>query len=472
MPASNSRYLPWLLLYVLLIAYSSTLIGPLGIHFVPISLDEAAATFAQRLVVWVDNGSDQRADWMANLSMCVPLGFLLGGTLRFLRPRVLGLATALGLAIAFVLSVKFAQLFFPPRTVTLNYIVAQSTGSAIGILAYALARTRLIKRAHTNGREALRLWLKLYTAALCLFFLMPLDFALDAADLLAQLDRLPAIVTRLPGEGRPLLIQAILVLAGTLATAPIGMLLVVGPRGRNRFLSAIVLRGFIGMLVILALSALLLSGAPTLIAVFYRTFGIALGGWSMRWLARQDLNQQRTRLAQLVPWALLPFLGLLLAVNGLLSPAWRSPAEAIETLSPHGLIPLYDYYIVTKAEAAKNIIGHAIMYAPIGVFVWLRGYPNKLALLTALPLAACVEAARYLRPGLEGDVNAIAVAGLSAFVAARLLPGFWHMLEGVARPQISLAPVAVPSWRERAAAATLQQTARSADTAAGEIEHF
>ena len=457
-PLSNSRFLPWLALYALLIAYASTIVGPLGPHLVPLELDDAWARFAGRLAVWMDNGSDQRADWMGNLSMFVPFGFLAAGALW---PRRAGMSAMVAaaimaflLALGFVLAVKFAQLFFPPRTVTLNYVVAQAGGSIAGIALFGLTQGRLahlVWRKEGGGRENLRHCLQLYTALLCVFFLMPLDFALSAEDLLIQLNRLPDVLNSIPGAERPPLVRAVVWTAGTIATVPVGMLLVLGPRGRNRFFAAATLRGFVWMAVLLALSTLLLSGSPSLVSLFYRTLGIALGAWSMRWLSRQDIVRLRARLAWLAPGALLPYLGLLLAVNALLSTHWLTPEAALDAVHPRGLLPLYNYYIVSKSEAAKNIVAHVLMYAPLGLFVWVRGYRPGAALAVALFLASGIEAGRYLRPDLQGDLNTIAVAGLSALLAARLMPAIWRMLEAVARPQISVLPDTALGWRERAA---------------------
>jgi VanZ family protein len=83
-----------------------------------------------------DNGSDQRPDWIANLLLMVPLGLLCAGTFgagRSLNARVAGDAFALLTCFGFVLTVKYLQLFLPPRTVSLNYIIAQSIGVAVGV---------------------------------------------------------------------------------------------------------------------------------------------------------------------------------------------------------------------------------------------------------------------------------------------------------------------------------------------------
>lgn len=122
----------WLLLYALIVVYSSLVLGPLGFHFVP--RDPAGAWHAFLATRFFDTGSDQRPDWIANLLMMVPFGLLVTGTFgaaRGLGARLLGTAFALLVSLVFVLAVKYAQLFFPPRTVSLNYIIAQSIGATL-----------------------------------------------------------------------------------------------------------------------------------------------------------------------------------------------------------------------------------------------------------------------------------------------------------------------------------------------------
>lgn len=444
-PSPNTRFLAWLLIYALLIAYASTVIGPSGLHFVQLDVAEAWRDFRIRAFAWVNVGSDQRADWMGNLTMYVPFGFLLAGSLW---PRRVGAlnplsvlttgCAALALALAFVLAVKFAQVFFPPRTVILNYVVAQGIGAAVGIVAFGLSRGRMrleVWRGAVDPREGLRLVLILYSCAVFVFILMPLDFALGRDELLVQFGRLPDAIVNMPGADQPPVVRAALLVAGALATAPLGLLLVLGPRGPNRSIGLATARGFVWMAILWGLSTLLVSGAPALASVALRTAGIALGAWAMHWLLRQDADWLLYRLRFLSAWATLPYLVLLLAVNGLFSLDWRTPIEALQSIYPLGLLPLFDYYIVSKAAAARNIVAHAVMYAPIGLFAWLNGARPTLASASALLLALIVEASRYLRPGLEGDVNAVAVAGVAAFLTAVAMPGVWWMVKGVLRSQ-------------------------------------
>jgi VanZ family protein len=450
----RSRFALLALLYALIMVYASTFIGPAGPNFVPLDPMEALHHFLA--TPYRHSGSDQRADWMGNLTMLVPFGFLVAGSLwpASTRLRPWAAIAAIGVCVAEVLAVKYAQLFFPPRTVTLNYIIAQSIGASIGVVLFALTHLRLAAALRPRGGpDYLIVILQLYTAGLVLFLLMPLDFALSATDLQARLGRLPEVVTAMTGEGRPPLIRAVLILAGTLALVPVGMLLTVTRHRRaviGRSTAAAAGRGFLLMLAVFALSTLLISGSPTLLSLAYRTLGIAIGAWLMRWLSRADLARIRRSLAAATGWLAIAYLGLLLAVNGVFSTSWISPGQAIATAYPLGLLPLFDYYIVTKAEAAKNIVGHAVMYAPIGVLAWLRGRQAAAGWLAAL-LAVAVEAARYLRPGLEGDINAVVVAGLAAWLTAKLMPQLWWILEGVSQKRPVLPPGTI-GWRDRARA--------------------
>ncbi|HXT79196.1 MAG TPA: VanZ family protein [Acetobacteraceae bacterium] len=476
---SRSRFVTLALLCGLVIAYASTIVGPAGLHFVPLDPAEALRRFLHTRYVF--NGSDQRSDWMGNLTMLVPMGFLLAGALwpqRRTGGRLIAAIGAFLLAVGFVLAVKFAQLFFPPRTVTLNYIIAQSLGSAIGIALFAAwhGRLALIVRGVSlrGGLDGLVALLQAYTVALLVFMLMPLDFALSPHDLMACLDRLPDAITTVSGADRPPLVRAVLLLAGTLALVPVGMLLTVRRERRYvvaRSVAAATGIGFLMMAAVLALTVLLISGTPSLASLIYRTIGIAFGAALMRWLVQQDMGRLRRGLSAAVPWLVLPYLAILLAVNGLAITDWRSPAEALHTLYRLGLVPLFDYYIVSKADAARNIVAHAVMYAPVGVMVWLRAGARDragLAFCLGVLLALCVEMGRYLRPGLEGDINAIAVAGLSAWVAAKLMPAAWRMLEGLEAPRPH--GTAAVGWRDRAAAARALK--RAGGEVSGEIERY
>lgn len=482
---SRSRFVLGACLYGLLILYASTIVGPVGMNFVPIDPVEAWARFLHMPLA--HNGSDQRADWMGNLMMLAPFGFMMAGALS---PRnrlpVWGALAALILSGAFILAVKYAQLFFPPRTVTLNYVAAQSLGAAAGVAVFGITRRSFARL----GRDApplavLRVFLALYTAALVLFLLEPLDFALDVEDLTLQLNKLPETFTALSGSGRPTIVRLAIMVGSIGAFVPVGMLLTIRGRGRpfvGRSAATATGLGFCVCFALYALSALTISGSPSLPSVPYRTLGVALGAVGMNWVVRCDPLVVRRWMVRLLPLAVPAYLVGLAAVNGLLSATWISPEAGIAALPAHALLPLFDYYIVTKAQAAKNIVAHAVMYVPVGVFAWLvfRSGGRGAAAVLAFLLSALVEGARLLRPGLQPDLNAVPLAAAAAWAAADLMPPLWRMLEGltiVAAPKIlprpsasATAGTAVPGWRERAEARRAR--ARNRDEVIGDVEDY
>lgn len=457
---SRGAFVAWTILLAVVVAYGSTALTVVGFNYTPADPVRMALEFSQRLRVWVPNGSDQRADWMGNLTMMVPMGFLLAGCFAP-RDRRFGAFAAAGafvVAVVFILAVKYAQLFFPPRTVTLNYVVAQAAGAVVGIAVFPAWQAQLawLRARQARGLDGLALLLRLYTIALFVFMLMPLDFALDAPDLAAQIRRLPDVLTAVTGEGRSPLIRTMVIVASVIALMPVGMLATLRRFDRyviERSVAHATLVGFAWILPVFLASLLVMGANPSLSGLAGRVLGIALGAALMRWLARQDMVRLRWKLSRLVPWLVLPYLALLLAANGLVSTDWVGPDEAWAAVKPRGLMPLYNYYIVGKAEAARNIVAHAVMYAPIGIMAWLaRGGGLTAGLLAAL-LAAAVETARWFRPGLEGEVNTIAVAAGAAWLAAGLMPMLWWMLTAIGPTRAAAEP-------------------RGARAEAGEVEYY
>ena len=476
-----SRWAAATLLFALTILYSSTLIGPAGPHYVPIELQEAVSRFVSMPLA--RNGSDQRADWMGNLAMLVPLGFMTAAWFSPSRRHlVLAGVAAFAVCAGFVLAVKFAQLFFPPRTVTLNYVLAQIAGTAIGIVLRGVLGRHAEALTPSAGRmETLRAILRLYTGLAVLFFLTPLDFALNLEDLAIQLEKLPETFTAISGEGRPAVVRMVLALASIAMTIPIGALLTLRNERRlvvGRTVAAAIWIGFCWMILVFALTALVISGAASLPGVFLRVIGIALGAWGIHWFARQDPRKIRRGLAALVPWAVAAYLAAVAAVNGLISTDWIGPDAAAADFYRLGLYPLFNYYIVTKAQAAKNIAAHAVMYAPIGVFIWLRardGGGKGAAFFLAAMLSAIVEGGRFLRPGLVPDINAIPLAGIAAWAALAAMPSVWNILSAISRDGgASHEPLqggdGGPDWRDR----DIIRRTRRRETAApaGEVEEY
>jgi VanZ family protein len=415
-------------------------------------LDPAEAWKTFRATQFFDNGSDQRPDWIANLLLTMPLGFFAGGfamSRRDTASRVPGVVLALLLCLTVVFAVKYAQLFFPPRTVSLNYIVAQSLGVCIGTVAFPMIHAKAPVLAALDDRARLKLLLDLSIAGFVAFALFPFDIVLSASDLTERLSELARSLMAQPWPERSTVMRGILAAAAVASAIPVGMRLAM--RRDKPSLPRVALVGTGWMLLLLAVSALMLSTNASLATLALRVLGLVAGASVLRWLQSQDLERGRLALARLVPLLAVAYLLLLAYVQDLLQPHWRTPAEALAELDPRAMLPLWHYYIVTKVHAAQDLAAHAAMYAPIGVMAWLRaghgrGGAWKVGLLAAL-LALFVEAARGLLPGREPDPDAVIVAALAAALAFRACPAVWRLLASVSatpaipRPRL---PPAVP----------------------------
>jgi glycopeptide antibiotics resistance protein len=455
-PYRRGWFAGWAIAYALAIAYASLVVGPRGLHFV--ALDPEAAWRMFKATPYLMSGSDQRPDWIANLLMLIPLGFLTTGMFwlrRERRSRWLAAAAALCCCLSFVLAIKYLQLFFPPRTVSLNYIAAQSLGSLLGIALFWVSSNRLfpvLQGVSGRGRHSLMTVFGIYSVILILFFLFPFDFVLSAEDLRERAALLPQLLLSWPGEGRSTTLLVGVVLADTAATVPLGVLLAL--RSRRNSLFRIAVAGFLIMAAVTLLTMFMLSAAPSLIAILYRTAGIVGGASLAMWLEGKDPTRCRNLLARLVPLAILSYVLAVVLVNDLLSPHWRTMPEALAALEPFSLLPFYHHYIVPKAHAAASVAMHLLMFAPIGVMVALRRGGWRAETWSAAVLAGffslAIEFGRWLKPGLQPDFSNAIIAAAAAALAVKLTAAFWDMLEGEPIAETTFVAPGRSNGRERA----------------------
>jgi VanZ family protein len=121
-------FLGWLT-YLAFVVYGSLV----PLDFQPRPWDEAWRLFQH--IRLLDVGAQGRADWIANGVLYLPLAFLTAHVLagRRARPSALALVLALLFSLTLAVAVEFVQLHFPPRTVSLNDLLAEGIGSLLGV---------------------------------------------------------------------------------------------------------------------------------------------------------------------------------------------------------------------------------------------------------------------------------------------------------------------------------------------------
>lgn len=427
------RWALWAALYALLVVYASTIISPLGVNYMP---QNPAAAWEKFLGIRMGSlASDQRADWMGNLGMLVPLGFCVAGALARALPRAAAFITALALCVGFVVALKYLQLFFPPRTVNLAYIIAQSLGAMLGVVLYLTAYPTLHRAwadiAHASHRGLVWL-LTAYALGVLVFMLAPFDVVLTRADWAERWQSLATGFLALPGQGRPSH-QRLMILLGNIGLlAPVGALLLTLRPADGVARAAT--RGVALLLAANAASLLVLSTTPTLAAIALRGIGITLGAAAMHALGTQDMRRWRPRLATFALLAVVPYLGLLLLANGLAIRHWRGP-EPLLAMDQRLLLPLWSHYIVSKAQAIKSVGVHLAMYTPVGVAIWACRGSGRAQMAAAgilgFILSLAMEIGRAIGPGLAPDFNNAVVGAVAAAAAVPTSRVLWAMLENV-----------------------------------------
>ena len=421
-------------LYALAIVYLSLVLGPVGLHYVPLGFAEAWQKFLS--VSFVHHPASERPDWIANMLMPAPLAFFLNSAFGFgtdTRRRATRVAATLAVSILFILAIKYAQLFFPPRTVTLNYITAQAIGAVLGVVAFQLSHTRLYPRlvALFDDGDGLTIVLGAYTVWLVLYYLMPFDFTLSPGELAVRAIELFGILGSVPGAGHDATYQLLLLVADTLTAIPFGMFLAV--LGRHRSTRSLVWRVFGWMLVIFVAQLFVFGADPFLVALIYRAAGAIAGVLFMQRIKGKDLRKRHYYFSRFLPVIFPIYLILVMFVSGLLTRQWSTLDVATNALEPRQFLPFWNFYIVSKAHAMQSFVVGVFIFAPIGVMVWLRrGFWSsgaKFSAFVAFSLSLLMELGRFMKPGLRPDFSDPIIAAAAAALAFKAMPILWRMFE-------------------------------------------
>jgi glycopeptide antibiotics resistance protein len=174
-----------LILYLAFVIYGSLV----PFHFSPRSLADAIDIFSR--IPFLQLGVDSRADWVANVLLFIPLAYLAAQVIPPLFPRfirIFGYAAIVIACFVLALTIEFAQIFFPPRTVSQNDIIAESLGAIIGLFTYATLGPRVNKwlveiwQMRSGQGRAINS-LHVYLTILLVFNVLPLDLTLSAAEI-------------------------------------------------------------------------------------------------------------------------------------------------------------------------------------------------------------------------------------------------------------------------------------------------
>lgn len=396
---------------------------------------DAWASFAA--IRYLELGVGSRADWIANILLYLVLAYLATAAVWRARLRS-GLRRAavgavVGACLALALTIEFAQLFFPPRTVSINDLVAESIGTLIGCAAWFFAGPRLRalwRRFRAGGRHSVSALLVLYTIGYVAFSLFPYDFLISAVELKDKLAQ-PGALGFGPGRGcTAALACGVKLLTESVLVVPLGVLLALTSSADSaQTADRAALRGFAvgvgGGLAIEAAQVFLASGSSGAISVLTRGIGATWGVMLARGvpLGRPAIAAATTRRALLVATPF--YLALLLALNGVLPPTPLPLWDVAEKLAALRFLPFYYHYYTSETAALHSLLAVAGSYAPIGVATTLvagarTGRAALATVLIAAGLSLTVETLRLFDAGNRPDPTNFLIAPVSAWLFCRL----------------------------------------------------
>ena len=417
-------------------------------HFQAIDFDDALGRFSR--LPYLNLGAGSRADWVANILMFLPLGWL-AAAFFVPHPRrrfeLLAVIPSLAVGAAWAFVIEFGQLYFPNRTVSINDIIAEVIGAFLGAWmwsafgAQSLGWWRALIR---GGRATAGAVLAAYLLAYLGLSLSPFDFVISADELADKIASnlhgwwmAPVGCGRAPCSAK--------LLAEALAVLPVGWWLAMRRGGGPGSVAAAgVLGAGLGVVIELA-QFLLVSGTSQGASVAARVAGVALGAW-LYTVHDRVLGIDWARWGRpLVLAAVVPWLAAVAYVGGWFGGRWLGLEAGLSRLPGVEWMPFYYQYYSTEQALIRSTLVHLALYAPVGAAVWLWGRRTSsasgaAAAMLAAATAIVAETGKLFVQGKHPDYTDVLFAMGAAWTAATLL----RWASGVARSKAAFTPYLRP----------------------------
>ena len=366
-------------LYLLFVIYGSLV--PLAFNNLPV--ETAVNQF--KAIRYLNLGAGSRADWIANIVLYIPLAFGLSATFGGIRhplARALIAIIILVFCLALAVAVEFTQLFFPPRTVSINDLIAEALGSVIGILVWQFfggyfsgLYRHLLRGSLLSAKAAIIFYVLLYVA----LSLFPFDFVTSVAELNEKLaNGNDAVILPFDVCGAEPVRCGVKLLAEIAVMMPLGLLFCFLPYLQHPRAVA-VLVGFFLSVGLEVTQVFLLSGSGQGISIVTRMIGMGAGASLFVWVKQHNFDD-RIRFLRHAMWlAIPPYLYFVPAINGWFAAVWLTPKQALENLANTRFLPLYYFYYTSEGVALVSLLSNIGLYFPVGLLCWaafFSGHPD------------------------------------------------------------------------------------------------
>lgn len=405
--------------YTLFVIYGSLV----PLNFQHHSWHEAVEAFKN--IRYLDLGIGSRADWVANILLFVPLAFVWLGALwqsTSMAWRIVAMLFVLLACTSLSIAIEFTQIFFPPRTVSLNDIYAETLGTFIGASLWWATGTS-VTRWYLGWRKAegpMDLAQRLLYGYLFLLFgynLLPLDLTISPVEIYhkwhaGRIVLIPFTFTNGHDEFAQRLYGF---LTDVLIWVPVGMLarLTAKRNGRQIWLSLTAAAALIEFLQIFVYTRV--TDTSTILTA---SFGSAVGIWlAIRWRTKEPAAEQAKvasniggLIAGILLWLALIFAVFWYPFDFRIDGAFVGSRLAEATTR----VPLALYYFGTEYRAATEVLHKMGFFFPLGILLALFvgrirfGSPSlwKMAAFAGVGIVAgLVEVGQLFLPGKFADLT-------------------------------------------------------------------
>lgn len=415
--------------YTLFLIYGSLI--PFSFHFIP--LIQAFEQFSNIRFLTLSIGS--RADWVANLLLYVPFSFLLLAAHSFSTSRLSRLNSILivlskGMLLA--VAVEFLQIFFAPRTVSLNDIFAEFLGLMIGVsfwCYFGRNSVEIIKQVKLGGLKGLKSFFYCYLLVYLFLSLFPFDFLISLQELSQKADgELTGWLFADIVSERP--VRCLLsLLFESLLVVPLGIFL--GFRSavshKNYWITSVLFAFLFGS-VVECLQFFTASGVSQGGSVMTRVVGVIFGFLFFKLFTSGFFNVFRPFGRIFVEIAALPYVFVVFKINGFFDLHWLDVPSAIGKFEGTMLLPLYYHYYSTETTAVLSLLLNIIMYLPVcvGLWLWRWSQSDELSdsytgIIMSAFLALVIEAGKLFLIGKHPDFTNIIIAAVTTWAGYRML---------------------------------------------------
>ena len=132
--------------------------------------------------------------------------------------------------------------------------------------------------------------------------------------------------------------------------------------------------GFFLGLAIEVVQVFLLSGSGQGISVVTRMIGMGAGVSLFIWAKQLKFSDLKRLLRRAVWLTVLPYIYLVMSINGWFAADWLTPEQAIAKLTTTRFLPLYYFYYTSEGVALVSLLSNMGMYLPVGLLCWASSF--------------------------------------------------------------------------------------------------